>query len=46
MIVSDPTPNPDPIFKEVSIPDPDPTPDPVSDPVTRVSASIEFHICR
>jgi hypothetical protein len=48
--VSDPTPVPDPTFKEVSTPTPDPdlTPDPdaVSDPETLVSASTEFHIFR
>jgi len=38
--VSDPTPDPDPTYKELSAPtvDPDPTPDsdPVSDPATLV----------
>ncbi len=38
--VSDPIPNPDPTFKEVSAPTPDP--DPVSDPATLVSASREL----
>ncbi len=38
--VSDPTPDPDPNFKEVSAPTPDP--DPVSDPATLVSAPREL----
>jgi hypothetical protein len=37
MIVSDPTPDPVPTFKEVSAPTPDP--DPVSDPSALVSAA-------
>jgi hypothetical protein len=37
MIVSDPTPNPDPTFKEVLAPTPDP--DPVSDPATLFSSA-------
>ncbi len=42
-MVSDPTPDPDPSFKEVLAMTPDPTPDPdtVSDPATLVSASRE-----
>jgi hypothetical protein len=36
--ISDPTPDPDPTFKEVSAL----TPDPVSDPATLVSASLSF----
>ncbi len=44
--VSDPTPDPDPTYKELSAPtvDPDPTPDsdPVSDPATLVPASREL----
>jgi len=36
LFVSDPTPDPDPTFNEVSAPTPDP--DPVSYPVTLVSA--------
>ncbi len=39
--VSDPTPDPDPTFKEVSAPTPDP--DPISDPATLNSASRELH---
>ncbi len=40
LYVSDPTPDLDPTFKEVSTPDP--YPDPVSDPATLVSASREL----